>query len=782
METGRSVNGSSYFSKKTVFLMSTVFAINFLSLVYQIIWTRKIMVIFGTTALSISTILTVFLAGIALGGYLGGGWIKKAGNKYRFLGLLLVALGLYCLLATFLLGFVREPFMYLTGMADAPFASNLIKLFLSFIILIVPTTIIGATFPIITYLYSADFKDFGRDVALIYFLDTLGAAAGAIVCGFFLVPRIGLRESSSIGAVIYMALGLLIILSRKGAAVQVQVAPEKGPRPLLDSTRAFVLAALFFSGFAALVLEVTWSRFFHLLFGTSIYAFSLVLAAFLLGLSVGSAVIKRYLDRFKNPILVFAYIEMLIAVFALLTIHTNGWIENVYFKYFYEMNNFYAFQAFLFVIAFLLMLIPTSLMGANFPLAVRIFSRSRETRADDAGLTFAVNTAGGIAGAFLAGFVILPMLGLEHTNLLASAVYFIIGLGFIFAAKSRSIANYAFAAAALAVLIVAGFIGKEPSLNYSIYYEGIRHSSMSEFLSSKNRVRNLFSKHGPYGLVSVNYDPSTGNIFLLNNGKTDASIHPTDMGTQVMLGHLPLFLHRSPEDILNIGLGGGFTLGANITHPNVKSVDMIEIDPLVFEAAERFFSPYNNNALADPRVVKHVQDGRHFVETTEKKYDVIISEPPNIWVSGVSQLFTDEFYRSAKKRLKKGGILTQWSPAYELDTVDLKLILATIQGRFEHVMYWTNNVDFLIVASDKPIVPDYEYVAALMDVPEIHKSLDQIIKGIDAVVMMRILANPAVGPDAMPAFLKDTKRINRDNLPYLEFKTARNIFNNSRKK
>jgi len=782
METGRSLNGSSHLSKKTIFLMSTVFAINFLSLVYQVIWTRKIMVVFGTTALSISTILTVFLAGIALGGYLGGGWIKKAGNKYRFLGMLLAALGLYCLLATFMLGYIREPFLYLTGVADAPFASNLIKLSLSFIILIIPTTIIGATFPIITYLYAVDFKRFGRDVALIYFLDTLGAAAGAIVCGFYLVPRIGLREASSVGAIIYMALGLVIILLKKGTDYPATPAPDLAPRPRLDSTRAFVLAALFFSGFAALVLEVTWSRFFHLLFGTSIYAFSLVLAAFLLGLSVGSAAIKRYLDRFKNPILIFAYIEMLIAVFALITIHTNSWIENVYFKYFYEMSNFYAFQALLFAIAFILMLIPTSLMGANFPLAVRIFSRSRETRADDAGVTFSVNTAGGIAGAFLAGFIILPLLGLENTNLLASAIYFLIGLGFLFAAKSRGAISYAFAAAAAAVLIFAGFVGKEPSLNYSIYYEGVRHGSMREFLDSKNRVKTLYSKHGHYGLVSVNYDPPTGNIFLLNNGKTDASIHPTDMGTQVMLGHLPLFLHRNPEDILNIGLGGGFTLGANITHPDVKSVDMIEIDPLVFEAAEMFFSPYNNNALADPRVVKHVQDGRHFVETTQKKYDVIISEPPNIWVSGVSQLFTDEFYRSAKKRLKEGGILTQWSPAYELDMADLKLILATIKGRFKYVMFWSNNVDFMIIASDDPIEPDYRRVAALMDVPAIHKSLDHIIKGIDAPMMMRILSNPAVGPDTMPAFLKDTRRVNRDNLPYLEFKTARNIFNNSRKR
>lgn len=766
-----------------ILLLATVFTVNFLSMVFQVVWTRKIMVIFGTTALSISTILTVFLSGIALGGYLGSRWIKKAEKKHRFLGTVMIILGAYCLGATFLLGYIREPFFFLAGVVEHPTAVNLLKLFFSFVILIVPTTIIGATFPIITYLYATDFKNFGKAVASIYFIDTLGAAAGALICGFLLVPWVGLRETSFIGAGIYFILGLIIISKKDGTPVKEKVPSQSLAKsvPVSSRTRFFILTALFLSGFAALVLEVAWSRYFHLLFGTSIYAFALVLAAFMLGLSIGSASIKRFLDRFRNPLIVFAFLEIAIAFFSLFAIYTNNWIEGLYFEYFFKTSNFYIFQVILFVTAFVMMLVPTSLMGANFPLAVKILGRNRETRGEDAGIPFSINTGGGIIGAFLAGFFIMPLLGLENTTLLASSIYFIIGLAFLLIAKKRNLAVFVPAAAMFAVLVITAYIGKEPSLGYSVYYEGIRYSNASEFIEIKKRIQTLYSRHGHYGLVSVNYDPYTKNIFLLNNGKTDASIHKFDMGNQLMLGHMPLFLHGSPKDVLNIGLGGGFTLGAVTTHPEVSTIDAIEIDPLVFEATERFFSPYNNNALSDPRVKKHVQDGRHFVETTSKKYDVIISEPPNIWVSGVSQLFTDEFYRAVKKKLKEGGILAQWSPAYELDERDLKLILATIRQTFEHVMYWTNNVDYIIIASDTKKEPDFARVVALMEVPEVNLDMQRIIKGVDAATMMRILMSPTINSDSMPSYLEEQTQINTDNLPHLEFKTARNIYN-SRKR
>ncbi len=769
---------------KPTALLTTIFLVNFLSLVYQVVWVRKIMVIFGTTALSISTILTVFLSGIALGGYIGSEVIYRVRDLRRFCAYALIALGAYCLLSIYLFGLIKYPFQAFVLMAQAPLPVNLFKLALSFVILIFPTTVIGMMFPLVTHLYSKGFGETGRRVASIYFLDTLGASIGALLCGFFLVPYAGLAFTSFVSGLIYVCLGLLVLLMPRGGAgtdaapartpAKEGQEPGKNPR---GGARTFVLTALFFSGFAALVLEVAWSRFFHLLFGTSIYAFSLVVAAFLLGLAVGSVVIRMYLDRLKEPLVVFAYIEVLIAGFSLLTMHTSSWIEVFYFKTFQAINDFYLFQGALFAVAFALMLIPTSLMGANFPLAIKILGRREETVGNDAGVAFAFNTAGGIIGAFAAGFLIIPALGLQNTNILSSVIYLVIGVLFVLAARRRAAVHLAVVSALAAAFALFGYLKYgEPELNYSVYYNGITHKTLEGYLDFKKREKIVFSKHGYYGLVNVSVDPSTGHHFLQTNGKIDASTTRGDMELQILLGHVPFFLHKNPERVLNIGLGGGFTLGAIKTHANVKAIDTVEIDPLVAEATAGYFAPYNNDALNDRRSRLIIQDGRHYIETTSEKYDVIISEPPNIWVSGVAQLFTREFYNAADGRLNPGGILMQWVPAYELGPRELKIILKTIKERFEHVAYWTNDIDVLILAShDRPFV-DPAYVEDQMKDYAMTRQLNTIFPGIDPRKMARILSNPRMPFDAIEAFIKDAAAVNTDNLPVLEFNTAQNIF------
>ena len=769
--------------KGVTVLLLTVFAVNFISLVYQVLWTRNIMAILGSTALSISTTLTVFLSGIALGGYLGGIWIRKARNKYMTMGALLVMLGAYCFFIGRLFDLIDFVYIGLSGSIESAAASNLLKLLLVFVILILPTTIIGSIFPISTYLYSVEFGKLGKDVAFIYFLDTLGAALGAVVSGFVLVPFVGLRESSFIAALTYVVLGAVIIVTKRGAAEETAVpetAVNAGGRLKLDPARVFILAALFFGGFSALMLEVVWSRYFHLIFGSSIYAFSLVIAAFLLGLSIGSFVIKRHLEKLKNPLLLFAYIEVLIGSFALLVIRSSSWLETVYFNLFQMIDNFYLFQGTLFFIAFVIMLVPAALMGANFPLAVRIFGRKKETRGEDAGMTFAFNTAGGIAGAFAAGFFIIPSLGLEKTNFLAFAAYLAIGFAALLMAENRSSLHYALGICTAGVFLAGGYLfGSSPSLNWGVYYGGIRKSSLEEFKRAKYFTEKdiVYSRHGHYGLVSVRHDKKTNELQLINNGKVDASNTPADMGTQALLGYLPLSLHKNPERVLNIGLGGGFTLGAIKAHPKVKHIDVVEIDPLVVEATGTYFREVNNDALDDPRISVHINDGRHFVKTAPHKYDVIVSEPPNIWVSGVSMLFTREFYRMADERLREGGMLLQWMPGYEMSTDDMRLIIKTMKERFEHVSYWLAGEDVLIIASHTLPTVDPAYIEWLLAVPRINLDIRNIFHTAATDALVSYLKTPVVPFDLVDYHLRDFNLINSDNLPHLEFNTARNMFN-----
>jgi spermidine synthase len=636
-------------------------------------------------------------------------------------------------------------------------------------------------FPVVTYLYSVEFKRLGKDVASIYALDTLGAAIGAALAGFFLVPVVGLKVTIIAASLLFILMGVVVAMMEKPGKVAESAELAKGGaiRGLagLDPTHVLVLCALFVSGFAALVLEVPWSRYFHLLYGTSIYAFALVVAAFLSGLSAGSFLIKKRLDRIKNPILVFAYIEVLIAGFSLVILQTSEGFEAMYIYLFHATNNFYLFQGILFVTAFLVMLVPTSLMGANFPLAVRIFTRASETRAEDSGLVFSINTAGGIFGAFAAGFFIIPAMGLEMSSILATVSYLLIGFVFLMV-SGRRVAHGAAVAALTAAIFVFGWLSYgEPNLNVSVYYNGVRKQTYSDYARIKKMTNIVYSRQGLYGLVAVEQDNVLKRMSLWTNGKVDASTAKNDMQNQEFLAHLPLLLHQDPKKVLNIGFGSGVTAGAVTTHLDVEVIDCVELDPLVVEAAGKFFMPFNNAVLKDPRVRVHYEDGRHFLDTSRESYDIIISEPSNIWISGVSQLFTREFYGIADEHLNEGGIFAQWLPAYDLTKEDVRLIMKTLKERFEHVIYWTNRVDIIILASHEPLSPDRDYIREHMDDPLVVTDLKKAMTDVDMASVSTLLIGMASTETVIPKIIKDFDRVNTDNLNYLEFNTVQNSYN-----
>ncbi|MEE9543222.1 MAG: fused MFS/spermidine synthase [Thermodesulfobacteriota bacterium] len=766
-------------SRKKTLLLGSIFIINFISLIYQVVWVREIMLIFGTTALSISTILTVFLSGIALGSYLCGKVIADIKNKYRFFGIALVILGIYCIASLNLFDLVKYPFLYLSGSIENPLTLNLLKFFFSFLILIIPTTVIGAMFPLVTYLYSREFEDFGRDVASVYLLDTLGASLGALLCGFFLIPHVGLWKTSLFSGLIYLGLGIYILLRHGvGRVTSDDPSPDTGrdkaSAPSLDPTRVFILLSLFFSGIAALLLEVTWSRYFHLILGTSIYAFSIVIAAFLLGLSTGSLFMRKYMDKIRNPLLVFAYIEVLIAGFSFLVIQASGMSEGLYLKLFSSSGNFYLFQFYLFLMAFVIMFLPTALMGANFPLAMTIFARDSSTKGEDTGYIFSINTAGGILGSFAAGFIIIPRLGLEGTSILSSLAYLAIGFGAVLFFLKSPLQNTAkLSAVFLPFIIIAYFSYGEPVFKHAAYHYGTREGLTERFFEIKDLESLYFSKQGYYGLVTVLGNKKKHSLKLLHNGKTDGSTGGVDMITQLFLAYTPLFLHRYPEKVLNIGLGAGFTLGAIKEHPGVKSVDFVEIDPLVLEAVNEHFSFYNNDATQNPKVKANIDDGRHFLTTTKEKYDVIISEPPNVWVSGVSQLFTREFYDIAYDHLEEGGMFVQWLPFYDMGKFEQQLIIDTLRSRFRWLYLWDNSSDIILIATANPLRINTDYMSQLLGVPGVARDIGRLMPELGPQEVFSHFANPTWSFSPLSDEVKSRLLINTDDLPLLEFKTVK---------
>ncbi|MEA2694520.1 MAG: spermidine synthase, partial [Acidobacteriota bacterium] len=337
-----------------------------------------------------------------------------------------------------------------------------------------------------------------------------------------------------------------------------------------------------------------------------------------------------------------------------------------------------------------------------------------------------------------------------------------------------------------AVLFVFAFILAPPITPFAlpfhaVYYHGLRAGSWLAFTGQVEAMEMVHRAEGFYGEVAV--VRLEDDLILKHNGKSDASTNADDNYAQLLLGELPLLLHPHPKTVLNIGLGGGATLRTITHHREVERITQVELDPLVTAAARQWFATFNDRALEDPRVEVVTNDGRNYVESTRRRWDVIISEPPNIWVSGVSGLFTREFYQAAKRRLAPGGILCQWFPVHELERDDLRLALATLTAVFHEAAVWTNGVDAVVVAADALPRPDPARLAAAAADPRIARDLTDLKVAPGGLPgLLNLLGHPFLSTAALPGFVAGMKGENSDDRPLLEFRTARNLFTSNRRK
>jgi spermidine synthase len=333
------------------------------------------------------------------------------------------------------------------------------------------------------------------------------------------------------------------------------------------------------------------------------------------------------------------------------------------------------------------------------------------------------------------------------------------------------------AAAVSVALIAAAFLLSPAALRFelpvhALYYHGLRLGTWEAYQRELQGIQVVDEQQGFYGQVAVvRLGP---DLLLKHNGKTDASTAFRDNRTQLLLGHLPMLFHPNPRRVLAIGLGGGFTLRAIVHHPEPQSITAVEIDPNVVAAAREHFGPFNEQALDDPRVRVVTNDGRNFVDGTDQRFDVITSEPPNIWVSGVSGLFTQEFYRSAADRLARGGILCQWVPVYEMEREDFRIMLNTITTVFPHITFWQVGSDVILLASREPFKMELPQVVEKLRRPGLARDFTQI--GLTMRGVVNLLNQPVVMPGQVRDFLGRVETVNVDDKPVLEFSTARNLF------
>lgn len=755
------------------------------ALVYEVIWVRILGLVFGNTTYAVSTVLAVFMAGLGIGSYLVGRYADRWPRPLKIFGILELGIGGYAAFTFLFLSLIQTTYISFAGSFNTGLTTlTVLRVFLSAMIIFVPTFLMGATLPVLMKFYSDSREKIGPGAALLYGSNIAGAVTGTLLAGYWFIPALGLTHTIILAVVLNFGIGSLACflswyLSRSGVAefdllgshaeTTASSSPAK-PRAFYNNWLPY---GLFVSGIIAMIYQVGWTRLLASLLGSSTYAFTSMLAAFLLGMFAGSAVYKSILSRRPATVSDWASLQLLIAVFVALTLPFYDRIPLVTTRLYgltYGYPGWLEFVRFCFLSVF--MIIPAFAFGAIFPVSVALFTQRPDHVGRGVGNLYLANTLGNILGSLSVGFFLIPVFGVFK----ALQVAVIIGAATavcLFVYYRRRVSWLGFSAVILLSVLVAGCLwskrhGWDPHLMGSQLisrperFSGLRKP---EILRRLYGTKVLYYREGLASNVCVIYNPyQEGDLTLRVNGKPDASTTVTDMRNQILSGQLPHLLHPAPEQTLVIGFGSGVTLASSLTHP-VKHVDMIEIEQAVLDAAPLFDS-VNHQSYKDPRVRLIVNDGRNHLLVEKRKYDIIISEPTNPWVAGVANLFTVEFFDLVKKRLDANGVFCQWVQAYKMSPEDFQMVVASVRKVFPHVTLWESVTgDFLVIAGLHRLTLDLDKIdARIKRVPAVRQDLESVgIRGAGGLLTLFRLSESDI-----ERFIQDAN-LNTDDLPLLEF-------------
>jgi spermidine synthase len=754
-------------------------------LIYEVVWSRRLALVFGATVLAVSTVLAAFLGGLALGSVIFGRIADRRRDPLRLYALLEGGVGLICFVTPLMFVLVEKTYLGIYPLiGDNVWLLRLVRFVLAALVLLVPTTLMGGTLPVLSRALVSREGEVGRRVAALYGLNTFGAVFGALAAGFLFIPSVGISGSIHLAAVLNLAIAAVayaIHATGSVTAAEPEAATCAGPLRS-RSAYAWLLVAYGLSGAAALTYEIGWTRVLSASFGVTTYAFSAMLAAFLTGIAIGSTLLTSrrlvHVDDLRAPLLWFGLIEVLIGLSVAWLTPLLDRMPLAFLALYRTIGpHFMALQFAALGTAILVMLLPAGLMGAAFPLVTRIATENLGVLGRRLSGVYAANTAGTVVGSFAAGFLLIPALGVRSALLVGVAINVLIGVAYLWASfherRGVAFAGMVLAGAALvpwfalpdwnkAVLSSGAYV-------YPTYYlNGDARATMAE-------KQILYYRDALNCMISVTKVEPPGApepvISLQINGKTDAS--SMDLSTQLLFAHLPVLMHPKPEDVMLIGLASGCTLGALEQHPEVKRIDCVEIEPEMVRVTD-FFRELNHDCLKDPRVRLTLDDARDFVLVNKHKYDVITSEPSNPWIAGVANLFTREFFAMCRERLKPGGIYCQWIPLYNLSPQDLRCIVATFQSVYPHTSLWVFTQlmsDGYLVGSDHPLQEDALDVFRRASRPQVAEDL--AASGVPDP--WYLLGGYVFGPQELSEFARGT-RLNTDDFPVLEFSSPLSLY------
>jgi spermidine synthase len=719
-------------------------------LIYQIVWTRELVLVFGNTMLATSTVLSSFMGGLAAGSFVLG-WLidRRPWPLIRLYAGLEAGIGVYALFFPLLLSAATPLYAALYSAGGGGIAQvNLARFVVCFALISVPTFLMGGTLPVLLKRFAHGSSALGRQTGVFYGWNTVGAVIGTVACGYMLLQALGMRDTTRVAVAINLGVALAAwgLSRRTGESAPPVRAEPPPPRaatpPSYDTTQKLVLAGIGLSGFCALAYEVFWTRMLNLFLQNNIHSFTSILATFLVGIAAGSLVYSRFLSRRRDQVAWFIGLEIAIGMISYLTPFLFSFLHGPLF------NNFSS--ALTPAKTAVIMIGPTVMMGVAVPMAVQICQRGERREGMSVGVVYAVNTVGAILGAFAAGFILLPYLGLHLGVIVVAAANVLAGL-LAWLPRLRRPSRLAWSAgfAVLVAVVVAAAPG--------------------------NLFRGLFERSHPSANILHYREGKIANVVVYDfykNGYKDLHLNAVEEASSrlwhvqlfKMLGILPVMVHEDPDDALMVAFGAGMSAGACVNY--VSELECVDLNPDIEGVADTF-KRENLDVYNHPGFTQVVNDGRNALLLADKKYSLIISDATNPKMFDSWTLYSQEFYELVKDRLKPGGVFCQWA-LIPLPGDAIHVVLNTFRSVFPHMSVWAiyGSTQILMLGTPDRLDIDYEDLVSRLEPIYVESGLEEF--GIDRPE--KFLSFFLIGEDGLGDMLQGFTTVNTDDLPHVQFR------------
>lgn len=729
-----------------IILIFLFFLSGFSSLIYQVIWLKKLNLIFGVTTPSIVASLVSFMLGLSIGSFFFGKKAFKFKNPFLFYGILEGTIGLYAITINSLFKILDKIFIFsFQYFSDFPFILDFLRFLLSLLILFFPTFLMGGTFPLIIDGIERRGLNYLSKTALLYGINTLGAFFGTFISTFYLIPKFGFSKTNTLAILINFFIFFSSILFIR---IRFEKIEKKFLLKINFPVKHFLI--IFFMGFTSFSYEVLWNRVMLLHSGSNVYGYGITLCNILMGIGLGSLAYNIFFKRKKAEIENLGFVELFLSIFIIFQIFLFIKEKN-FLEFFasYPWGNV-QMQVFgsLFLSSLISLFIPSFLMGISFPLSVNIFSWENEPAGKSVGSIYGINTLGCITGSIITGFSLIPLIGTTRSIFLMAFINSLISY-LLF--KKNIYKTLSIFILILITIFLISFPGEKIFLSAGIYYK------------EENKVK-AFKEDTSGAIVVIEREEGKS---LEINGTNVAGTSPDLFLIQKLQGHIPLLSSKEEEKVLHIGLGSGGTLYSVSLHP-VKEIYVAEISSGVLKLSSAYFKDINKGAIFDKRVRIKIMDGRNFILGTKEKFNVILSDSIHPKHYGNGFLYTKDYFLLLKEKLKENGVVSMWLPLYSLTLKNYKEILKAFSEVFQYIYIWwfpePMNAFTIAVGLNFPI--DLNSFFLKMEREPIIKDL----KEINLNEKEKIASCLIFEKEILKNFLKDVKP-HEDDLPTVEYES-----------